>query len=168
MTMAENTTAKSMNQNVCLKGIEKMKKVITILLAMALMLSVTACGGESQRSKMTKEEMLEVAEEWGFSLSEDILDTTANNPAMLDKYIGKIIRNTGSMIYDIGRDGFIQIAIARVHIGFTLPDEELSQIKNGDVIQIVGEIAAIDNVGSGAVVVLSNVYLIENTGSLYS
>ena len=109
-----------------------MKKVITILLAAALMLSMAACGNESQNSEMTREEMLEVAQEIKiFDVYEDYFENKAkgeetylNNVYKISDYITSIeseyIEMSGFQIY--------------------LERDVLVTLKTGQKITIVGEI----------------------------
>ena len=100
-----------------------MKKGISLLLAGVLALSLAACGN-SETNTMTKEELLEVAEEKSFS------DLETANEAKLDTYIGDIYKISGYISSiesdylvlqeETPADGSIEAATFCIHVYFAL------------------------------------------------
>lgn len=113
-----------------------MKKLITLLLAAALSVSLVACGS----STPTKDEMLEEAT--AIELQE-ILSLGNSSPAAAEEeFIGNCYIITGHVV-DMGN--------SNISLNVTLDDndwitvyldkEELATIKKGDLITVVGKIS---------------------------
>ena len=128
-----------------------MKKLLALMLAAALALSLVACGGGSgagdtntpEETTMTKEEMLEVAEEKTFA------DFPADNKAFAENCIGDIYKITGwvlSVESDYVRlatstsdgKGANQLSVIYLHV--YLPVSELAGLEINDEVTIVGEV----------------------------
>ena len=139
-----------------------MKRLTAFLLAAALVLSLTACGGGENASgdaAMTADEMLEAAEE--IDLSEIMVQANANSVKAAELYLGNIYQVTGiidsissdsdrgnyctlestDQYYQFGGDGWVG--------GFFevfLPDADFMDITTGQTITMVGEIARTDGI----------------------
>ena len=120
-----------------------MKKGISLLLAGVLALSLAACGN-SETNTMTKEELLEVAEEKSFS------DLETANEAKLDTYIGDIYKINGYISSiesdylvlqeETPADGSIKAATFCIHV--YLDTEVLAELESWENITVIGEIAS--------------------------
>ena len=119
-----------------------MKKGISLLLAGVLALSLAACGN-SETNTMTKEELLEVAEEKSFS------DLETANEAKLDTYIDDIYKISGYISSiesdylvlqeETPADGSIEAATFCIHV--YLDTEVLAELESWENITVIGEIA---------------------------
>ena len=120
-----------------------MKKGISLLLAGVLALSLAACGN-SETNTMTKEELLEVAEEKSFS------DLETANEAKLDTYIDDIYKISGYISSiesdylvlqeETPADGSIEAATFCIHV--YLDTEVLAELESWENITVVGEIVS--------------------------
>ena len=120
-----------------------MKKGISLLLAGVLALSLAACGN-SETNTMTKEELLEVAEEKSFS------DLETANEAKLDTYIDDIYKISGYISSiesdylvlqeETPADGSIEAAKFCIHV--YLDTEVLAELESWENITVIGEIAS--------------------------
>ena len=120
-----------------------MKKGISLLLAGVLAVSLAACGN-SETNTMTKEELLEVAEEKSFS------DLETANEAKLDTYIGDIYKISGYISSiesdylvlqeETPADGSIKAATFCIHV--YLDTEVLAELESWENITVIGEIAS--------------------------
>ena len=118
-----------------------MKKGISLLLAGVLALSLAACGN-SETNTMTKEELLEVAEEKSFS------DLETANEAKLDTYIDDIYKISGYISSiesdylvlqeETPADGSIEAATFCIHV--YLDTEVLAELESWENITVIGEI----------------------------
>lgn len=129
------------------KEMVNMKRLLALLLAAVLALSLVACGNnESSESKesdtTTKEELLEVAEEKSFS------DLDTANEAKLDTYVGDIYKISG-YISSIESDYLViqeetpvdgPIDAAKFCIHVYLDTEVLAELDSWENITVVGEI----------------------------
>ena len=125
-----------------------MKKLLALMLAAALALSLVACGGggagdTQQEAVMTKEEMLENAEEKTFA------DFPADNKAFAESCIGDIYKITGwvlSVESDYVRlatsnsDGSGASDLSVIYLHVYLPVDDLAGLKINDKLTIVGEV----------------------------
>ena len=125
-----------------------MKKLLALILAAALALSLVACGGSGagdtpEETVMTKEEMLNEAEEKTFA------DFPAGNKAFAQNCIGDIYKITGWVLNvesDYVRlatstsDGSGANALSAIYLHVYLPINELAELKINDEITIVGEV----------------------------
>lgn len=117
---------------------ESMKRITTILLAAALVLSMAACGGVTAKSgEMTKEEMLAVAEELSLS---DMREDVDSNKAKASLYTGNVysvsayVAEIETNYVVLGYDGS-HITNIRVY----LPTDDLISLEEGIKITVVGE-----------------------------
>ena len=120
-----------------------MKKGISLLLAGVLALSLAACGN-SETNTMTKEKLLEVAEEKSFS------DLETANEAKLDTYIGDIYKINGYISSiesdylvlqeETPADGSIKAATFCIHV--YLDTEVLAELESWENITVMGEITS--------------------------
>ena len=120
-----------------------MKKGISLLLAGVLALSLAACGN-SETNTMTKEKLLEVAEEKSFS------DLETANEAKLDTYIDDIYKISGYISSiesdylvlqeETPADGSIEAATFCIHV--YLDTEVLAELESWENITVVGEIVS--------------------------
>ena len=120
-----------------------MKNGISLLLAGVLALSLAACGN-SETNTMTKEELLEVAEEKSFS------DLETANEAKLDTYIGDIYKINGYISSiesdylvlqeETPADGSIKAATFCIHV--YLDTEVLAELESWENITVMGEITS--------------------------
>ena len=109
-----------------------MKKILSLLLALAMVFSLCACGSEK-----SKEEMLTVAEE--FSATNIQNDSIDNIVAAKQKYCNKTILLSGSIMSI--KENYIELApsISSNYItDVYLSTDELSTLKNGQSITVVG------------------------------
>ncbi len=133
-----------------------MKKLLALMLAAALALSLVACGGsggtgdtntssgdttgtDTPSGGMTKEEMLEQATECSAA---EIAGETANNVARATQtYCGKILSIKG-IIGEISAD-YIQIdSNSIVRFKVYLPVDDIANLENGQLVTIVGNTGA--------------------------
>ncbi len=119
----------------------KRKNLLALLLALVMILSLAACGGED--APPTKEELLETAEEVTvYRLEKDFYD---NIVAAKENYVGKSFVVLG-MVTKIMEDGCLLYYMnpsssSRYLIKAKLPIDELKQLEKKDVIRVVGTIA---------------------------
>ncbi len=115
-----------------------MKKILPLILAAVLMLSLAACGGgrdttSGGSNSMTKEEMLEQAEA---VTREDLFGAAESNiVSAKETYGGKLIIFTAQVL-DI-QDDHIQLGDSS-YINVYLPTEDIMQIENYQLITVVG------------------------------
>ena len=138
------------------KEMVNMKRLIALLLAAALALSLAACGGGNSETAKGKDELLKNATEVAF---EDL--PNSSNKARAEQEIGNVylitqtISEIGENYCDLspvqyistdsyGRDSYniSRSTIIRVY----LPTETLAELNFGDEITIVGEISDIIDV----------------------
>lgn len=119
-----------------------MKKVLALMLALVLILSLVACGGENRNSvekpSMTKEELLEEAQDTSIrKMGEDFSNNVSKAK---DTYFNKAFKVWGD-IFEIGED-YVDIRPSNEFIEdpmyVYLPNEELKELTKGNVIQVVG------------------------------
>ena len=154
-----------------------MKRLIALLLAAVLALSLVACGGECS---MTQEEMLEVAEEKEFT------DFTAGNKAYAESCIGDVYKMTGYVL-SVSSD-YVTLSrqtdsyfgdnganyISPIYLYVYLPTDKLANLTVNQEVSFVGEVTDVteeenDFVSNKVVcLVIGNAYLIENTTETYS
>ena len=106
-----------------------MKRIVSFLLAGALVLSLAACGGKS--NSMTKEEMLEVAEVVSVDEVSDAVNSNIVNAKQA--YCGKVLE-VQSAAFEIEED--------RIDIGHFivyLPEEDIAKIQKNQRITVVGK-----------------------------
>ena len=131
-----------------------MKKILPLILAAVLMLSLAACGGgrdttSGGSNSMTKEEMLEQAEA---VTREDLFGAAESNiVSAKETYGGKLIIFTAQVL-DI-QDDHIQLGDLS-YINVYLPTEDIMQIENYQLITVVGQLGDTieeveENVGYG-------------------
>lgn len=139
-----------------------MKRLTAFLLAAALVLSLTACGGGENASgdaAMTADEMLEAAEE--IDLSEIMVQANANSVKAAELYLGNIYQVTGiidSISSDSDRGNYCTLESTDPYYQFGgdgwvggffevfLPDADFMDITTGQTITVVGEIARTDGI----------------------
>lgn len=136
-----------------------MKKILVLMLAAALALSLVACGGDSGAGDnntpsggnrdttstdtpsggMTKEEMLEQATECDAA---EIAGETANNVARATQtYCGKILSIKGT-IGEISADHIQIDSNSIVRFKVYLPIDDIANLENGQLVTIVGNTGA--------------------------
>lgn len=135
-----------------------MKKLLALILAAALALSLVACGGggagdnntpntgsddttstDTPSDGMTKEEMLEQATECDAA---EIAGETANNVARATQtYCGKILSIKGT-IGEISADHIQIESNSIVRFKVYLPVEDIVNLENGQLVTIVGNTGA--------------------------
>ncbi len=136
-----------------------MKKIIALILAIIMCLSLTACG-----SKMSKEEMLEVAVEIGNYRKE----LNENQLRAQEKYVGNIYLITGYVSdltpESIKIDGFT----------ITLSEEDIIKLENKQKVTIVGKVDSLEIVENEEMLggsnynipephgIMSNAYVVED------
>lgn len=131
---------------------EKMKKVIAILMAMALMLSMVACGGGSGTSQMTKEEMLAAVEDIDFDeISTEFSKNEQRARELIQTHIGSIIEYS-DFVESVGNDSAM-IGHSIVY----LQEEDLLKLNKNEKITVVGIVDDISYTGSG--------YTVTTTGT---
>ena len=118
-----------------------MGKGISLLIAAVLAVSLAACDN-SETSTMTKEELLDVAEEKSF------FDLETTNEAKLDTYIGDIYKISGYISSvesdhlviqeESPADGSIRAATFCIHV--YLDTEVLAELESWENITVIGEI----------------------------
>lgn len=130
-----------------------MKKLILIVLSLAMLLSLCACGGGTDTPKnddttpaMTKDEMLEQAEEVNASqLNNDCFDNLAKAK---QTYSDKVII-TKAYVYMVNEDhvvlGCSTSSGAQVCIAAYMPVDDLVQIESSSVITVVGLVSDIED-----------------------
>jgi len=116
-----------------------MKKGIALLLALAICLSLCACGGTSAQT-MTMDEMLAVAEEAdAVQIYKDCSDNLAR---VKESYCGKVVTITGG-VKRIGED-YLIIGTPDEYTRFSavvyLPTEDLISIESRQKITVVGKV----------------------------
>ena len=159
------------------KEMVNMKRLIALLLAAVLALSLVACGGETS---MTQEEMLEVAEEKEFT------DFTAGNKAYAESCVGDIYKMTGYVL-SVGSD-YVTLSrqtdsyfgenganyISPIYLYVYLPTDELANLTVNQEVSFVGEVTDVTEEENEFVpnkvvcLVIENAYLIENTAETHS
>ena len=128
-----------------------MKRVLPLILAAALMLSLAACGSE-QSSNMTQEEMEEVAEEMSIDDFQDI----QSNEAKANTLVGNIYEVTGfiSTVTEeyfimtqgsVETDGVHTLLSTPVVFHVYLPTEILANLPSSGEIIVIGEITGISS-----------------------
>ena len=121
-----------------------MKKFLSLLLALAVCISLVACNG-----KKTKEDLLSEA----IVLSpEQLINEKFDNPARAKKeYHDKIVKMTGE-IFDIDDDyiaiGFKRNGIPSTSIYVLLDSNSIAELEKNTEITIVGKMS-VDGSGSG-------------------
>lgn len=113
-----------------------MKKAIKMILVVALMLSMTACGGSKE---MSKDEMLEIAEEITIpDLTQSYID---NKARAMETHGGKVYITTG-FISEIQEDYCRIITDYSLTYGITvyLPKDDILTLNTNEKITVVGEI----------------------------
>ncbi len=151
-----------------------MKKVISLILALVLCLSLCACGGNgTSNNTMSKEDMLAAAEV--VTPSQITQDTNSNIAKAKQLYCGKVLEVTGRVAsvkenyVEVGVDSKANGTVIDVY----LPIEELVLLASGQKITIVGktneefnEITSSDVMGFEWVkkhFVMPAAYLVEDT-----
>lgn len=147
------------------------KSIIFTVIAVALMLSMTACGG----SKMTKDEMLKDAVELEWKTV--ALEVSKNQVAAEQKYQGTICKMTGYIgrIYDadyielewysdddppVFEEGWgdeTEMFLAKSALRMDLEDEDAAKVLKGDAVTVVGRLDSIMVNGTH----LNNAFLVE-------
>lgn len=157
-----------------------MKKAVTLILALMLLLSLCACGDSAQKGQ-SKDEMLENAETF---LADEITLDIAGNKARAQSYEGKTLRITGH-ISDIEEDYCSVVArivdgdnCSHVHqdrwywfnsdVVFLvyLPSEDLANLNLCDGIEFVGVVDKVETRQDGAIddricLTFKNAYYLE-------
>ncbi len=154
-----------------------MKKLLALMLAAALALSLTACGGDTfsespsevPSAPPTKEEMLQTAEHTTMeSLNGAIFDNVVRAE---DDYVGKAFIIPG-FVDDITEDGCVLCdnESFRYFITAKLPTDELKTLDSGDLVSVVGLVSEFEEGESAATafgsypeyyVTLDNAYLVD-------
>ncbi len=128
-----------------------MKRVLPLILAATLMLSLAACGGE-QSSNMTQEEMEEIAEEMSIDDFQDI----QSNEAKANTLVGNIYEVTGfiSTVTEeyfimtqgsVETDGVHTLVSTPVVFHVYLPTEILANLPSYGEIIVLGEVTGISS-----------------------
>lgn len=129
-----------------------MKKLITLLLAAALVLSLAACGGGSDtpsndtnttntdtptgETEMTKDEMLEQSEE---ITPEDLFGAAESNIVSAEETYGNKLITFTSQVFDIQKD-HIKLGNGFSYINVSLPKEDIAKLENKQLITVVGQL----------------------------
>ena len=138
-----------------------MKKLLALMLAAALTLSLVACGGVI----MSMEEMLENAVEMDSHYLQDIVDgAKANKEKLLNDYKGEIVSVTSVVVSDITSGGIVTLGLSTVKTYFELKEDEVAQFEVGDLISVVGIISDITIYSDEIRIELDPVYLVEVLG----
>lgn len=136
-----------------------MKKAVSLILALMLLLSLCACGDSAQKGQ-SKEEMLENAETF---LADEITLDIAGNKARAQSYEGKTLQITGHILgieedhcsvvarivdgdnctYVNSYDYWNSFNIGIVFLVY-LPSEDLANLNLGDGIQFVGVVDKVE------------------------
>ena len=117
---------------------KNMKKLLTVLLATAMLLSLAACGGGTK--SMTVEEMLEQSEHIG----DDMSQLVYTDPAAAKEQYGGAMRRGFYMVSDIQENCAMLLPMYSegphlVLVQAKLPAEELERLQPGQTIQAVGQ-----------------------------
>lgn len=128
-----------------------MKKLISILLALIICISLCACG-----SSMTKEEMFSQAEEINPS---DIISTLEENLVKgKETYDGKVVKFTDFLVSDIEDWGFE--SYYKVNYTLTtsvyLSKEDILNLKTNDCVTVVGVLKVVSETD----IELKNAYIV--------
>jgi len=116
-----------------------MKKIVSLLLAAVICLTLVACGG-SKEVKMSKDEMLAIAEE--YTVRDIHGDSVENIAKAKIKYCNKTIILSGT-IRNIHEDYIVLSSgyADNYQIDVYLPLEELVQLKRDQHVKVVGTIS---------------------------
>lgn len=162
-----------------------MKKVLALILTVALVLSLVGCGGDTPPTEepLTKEEMMENVETiYIGNLEEDFRN---NVVAAKDKYVGKPFTVPGCVL-EIKEDSCVlsyllptspvPVGGARYYVKAKMPVDELKHFNTGDLIRVVGSITGdIETTVEGAVngttstcnyITMENAYFVDKITEL--
>lgn len=129
-----------------------MKRTITVILILALFVSLVGCGNSNnqvtdippEQSKMSKEEMLAIAEEVDTA---DIFTETNNNQVKAESlYCGKVLKLSGEVV-KIERDHIVILCDGynfSVLIDVYLSTEEIAMVNNSQIIAVVGNVSKLE------------------------
>lgn len=136
-----------------------MKRLLALLLAAVMAVSLTACGGAS------KEDMLAQATEADPDYLQDIVDEAkANEARLVNNYEGQIVTHSGIVVSDISSSGTVTVGLSTVRFYFDLAEDEIEQFEVGDLISFVGKIDDITVSSDTIRISLSPAYLVEALG----
>ena len=153
-----------------------MKKLLALILAAALALSLVACGGGGaedtpEETVMTKEEMIEVAEDRTFA------DFSSGNKAQAASCVGDIYKITGWVLRvetdyvtlsTHTSDGSGANALSSIYLHVYLPVDELAALEINDEITIVGEVTGTSEEESTIVYGITNKVVCLDMENAYS
>ena len=116
-----------------------MKKVLALLMALVLVLSLAACGGSSETS-MTKEELLEIAHPTSIkNISEE---ADSNIARASSTYVDNTYTVWGC-VTEIASDTITLSGYGSCYLRAEMTSDEIMNLNTGDRIQIVGTISEI-------------------------
>lgn len=148
-----------------------MKKLLALMLAAALALSLVSCGGsggssgDASNGVMTKEEMLEAATECNFLSIQS--DSKENTVRAEEKYCGKVYRVTGYVerieetsvkIIPLDAPSGLGSTAYSMTLEATLSKEDILELSTWEVVNIVGEISSLGE----KTVFMEHAYYVDN------
>lgn len=143
-----------------------MKRVLPLILATVLMLSLAACGGNNS---MTKEEMVETATELNCSLLQTSYSENTVNAE--ETYVGNIYQITG-YVTEIQEESVRLIPLnapldvfgkGEIEIEAYLSLDEIKELSTNEVINLVGEVSEITGSSDFTIyVTMDNAYFVDN------
>ena len=155
-----------------------MKKTISLLLALVLCLSLCACGGSDTAAKMSKDELLAIAEPLTQAVAAKMYENSAYAKSLESKtytFVGKV--NETELDYVnvyidsiVGEDGKkYRYMPSGLYFSLYLPNEELLEADQGESFHFVGKISDVQSVSSslegteakGIAVIMKDAYIIE-------
>lgn len=143
-----------------------MKKILPMVLAAALVLSLTACGGTDKASG--KEALLEEAMDCDFGVMqtsyEDNMvnaeDTYIGNTYRFTGYVIEITENSATLVPLNAPAGFLSGAFG-VQVKASLSKDDIKELSKSEVVNIVGQVSGFDG-GDTLTVNMDTAYYVDN------
>jgi len=141
-----------------------MKKFISLLLALAMYLSMCACGGSEK--EMTKEEMMEAASDFDFSAFKKAIssneakakETYAGGIYHISAFVEEITDNKCTLTFFIDPN----TSDYRYYVSAPFDKDTLLALNTGDRINLVGRVKTVKD----RTITLDTAYYIDNTTEL--